>query len=989
MTGWPGSPGTLENSPVSSTTDDDPIRTDGGVRSPAAELERTERTLKRMQEFAGCGSFAVDVDSDELLDQTGIEAVLGLDPDDLESAGDVLRPVPAGERATVAEQMAIAMETCSSFEWEHRYRIDGEIHWIRATGEVTEADNRTIMRGVFQDVTDQKEYDRRLERAHDRMELALEATKSVVWECDFESGTVRTHPDPHPLLETGMHTLDDFYSGVLEEDLPRVREAIDEAIETGEPYRETYRMRGTNSGEVRWVDVYGEVVDVGGDTAPTMIGVTRDVTGQKSRERELQLMERRLSIALEAANAGVWEWDPVSDDVIWHETLERQFALQPGEFAGTLEAFFQFLSEEEQARLEAQLDAAVPERKPVEIEFTVGDGEATRWWYSQGRFVEVEGLTPRYVGIAQDITQRKEHERTLAALHKATATFVEAGTKQQAAESIVETMAEVADLSNGAVYLYDETDGVLRPAAASESGRAMVGDLPEFGPGEGIAWEVFTSGESVVYDDLRAVDRRYNPQTNVRSEVVVSMGDQGVLLAGDTRPGVFDERTRELAEIVAAVAESALISIEQAERLRDQSAQLRQQTTQLDRLNELNRGIRRINRTIVTADTHEEIHQAVCDQLASLEPVEFVWFGVPDPDSDGLVPAAYAGDEDTYLDAVYRPVSQANPIEGPAERALSTEDATSVPVIASEVRAGQWQSIALQHGYRSVISIPVSYRDSVYGVVTLFSTDPEAFSETGEAVLSELTRLVGLAINAIDRKAALFGKRKLSVELAIERSLTSAEPFLWLAGELDCQIDIQNVVPNDGAVLVYAQCHGVTGQAVQDAVDELAAIASVRRIRGTDPCDSPPCLFEFHATDGDILTRLAGLGVRVRSVIADGDGGRLIGEFPSTVDPTDVADRLQSTYPGLAVESTDIIRDTDGISDTLSITDPLTQAQQAALAVAFESGYFEWPRDSTSQEIADSLGISQPAYSQRLRGGLKKLVGSYARGLRVDSEESP
>lgn len=52
----------------------------------------------------------------------------------------------------------------------------------------------------------------------------------------------------------------------------------------------------------------------------------------------------------------------------------------------------------------------------------------------------------------------------------------------------------------------------------------------------------------------------------------------------------------------------------------------------------------------------------------------------------------------------------------------------------------------------------------------------------------------------------------------------------------------------------------------------------------------------------------------------------------------------------------------------------LTDSQRDALLVAFETGYFEEPRNATLSDVAESLAISQPAASGLLRRGIKRLV---------------
>lgn len=52
----------------------------------------------------------------------------------------------------------------------------------------------------------------------------------------------------------------------------------------------------------------------------------------------------------------------------------------------------------------------------------------------------------------------------------------------------------------------------------------------------------------------------------------------------------------------------------------------------------------------------------------------------------------------------------------------------------------------------------------------------------------------------------------------------------------------------------------------------------------------------------------------------------------------------------------------------------LTSAQRDALAVAYEQGYFDVPRDTTVTELAAQFDISDNAFSQRLRRGMRTLV---------------
>lgn len=57
----------------------------------------------------------------------------------------------------------------------------------------------------------------------------------------------------------------------------------------------------------------------------------------------------------------------------------------------------------------------------------------------------------------------------------------------------------------------------------------------------------------------------------------------------------------------------------------------------------------------------------------------------------------------------------------------------------------------------------------------------------------------------------------------------------------------------------------------------------------------------------------------------------------------------------------------------------LTDKQREALALAIEAGYYDRPREATLDELADGLGVTRSAVSQRLTAVERKLVAERAR----------
>ncbi|MFB6108641.1 MAG: helix-turn-helix domain-containing protein [Haloplanus sp.] len=54
----------------------------------------------------------------------------------------------------------------------------------------------------------------------------------------------------------------------------------------------------------------------------------------------------------------------------------------------------------------------------------------------------------------------------------------------------------------------------------------------------------------------------------------------------------------------------------------------------------------------------------------------------------------------------------------------------------------------------------------------------------------------------------------------------------------------------------------------------------------------------------------------------------------------------------------------------------LTPRQREVIQYAFDAGYFEWPRETTSEELADELGISRATCLEHLRKAEEKLLAT-------------
>jgi len=77
---------------------------------------------------------------------------------------------------------------------------------------------------------------------------------------------------------------------------------------------------------------------------------------------------------------------------------------------------------------------------------------------------------------------------------------------------------------------------------------------------------------------------------------------------------------------------------------------------------------------------------------------------------------------------------------------------------------------------------------------------------------------------------------------------------------------------------------------------------------------------------------------------------------------------------GISVEILSITQDSSTSED--SVPYGLTERQYEALSLALSRGYYEQPRQTTAQELADELGISQPSLSDLLNRAESQLISA-------------
>ncbi|MFB6189103.1 MAG: GAF domain-containing protein [Halapricum sp.] len=230
----------------------------------------------------------------------------------------------------------------------------------------------------------------------------------------------------------------------------------------------------------------------------------------------------------------------------------------------------EFFPEDERQRVDDAISRAVETGWTiVETELRTADDDHIPYEFTGNRLNDSEGDLIGIVGIGRDITERRERERKLIALHDVADALTACDSVEQICKRTIEASQTILEYDLCAIDIED--DGVLRPIAQSKS--IPTSDPTEMSVEEGLAGKTYRTGESLLIDDLETVDAA-DSQGPYEAVISVPIGDHGVFQAVARSTGTFDQSDLELAELLLSHTKSALDRLDHDRQLQRQNERL-------------------------------------------------------------------------------------------------------------------------------------------------------------------------------------------------------------------------------------------------------------------------------------------------------------------------------------------------------------------------------------------------------------------------------
>lgn len=246
-------------------------------------------------------------------------------------------------------------------------------------------------------------------------------------------------------------------------------------------------------------------------------GIAEDVTERRNAEHAVLESRARLSEAQRIAHIGSWELNFTNNTLYWSEEIYRIFAVEPGAFAASYEAFVEFVHPEDRESVTQAFTVAVKNKTPYDVvhRLLLKDSSIKYVHEQCETYYDEQGNPLRAVGTVQDITRQYMAE---AALVRSKAEF----------EAIFNAISDLV--------VYADTE--RRIVMVNPAVQSVFGYTPD---------ELIGKKTEVIYADLADFEaqgqRQFNPATDIKSaryEILYRCKDGSTFIGETFGAKVFD-----------------------------------------------------------------------------------------------------------------------------------------------------------------------------------------------------------------------------------------------------------------------------------------------------------------------------------------------------------------------------------------------------------------------------------------------------------------
>ena len=300
------------------------------------------------------------------------------------------------------------------------YRVvlpDGQIRWINALGEGQYDDQGQPIRmiGIILDITDRKRVGEALRLSEEKFATCFAVNPAAIAMTRLEDGLIIEVNETWQAM-FGYNRDEVIGRSTISLQIwptPEDRASLAEILKEKGSFHNLEQMLLRRSGKPFMSLASAEILTIAGEKL--VLSTWLDITERKRAEEALRKSEEHLSISMDVGNAGTWEWNLQNDDVCFDYRFQTMLGYTPGELPTTIKEWLPYHHPEDVPVWMSKAKAYLQGESPIyESEHRIRNKSGNwDWVFTRGKLVDPAGHSERFVGIAMNVTKRKQSEEWL------------------------------------------------------------------------------------------------------------------------------------------------------------------------------------------------------------------------------------------------------------------------------------------------------------------------------------------------------------------------------------------------------------------------------------------------------------------------------------------------------------------------------------------------------------------------------------------------
>ena len=253
-----------------------------------------------------------------------------------------------------------AFESCAGLgaaRFETTYqRKDGSSFPAEVSARMVPLGDEVFQLSVIRDISERKQADSTLEREANLRRILFSESRDGILVLTLDGRVFNANRAMAGLLGYSLEELSELRPWQWDEHWTSdtALDQLRELATTPATFETRHRRK---DGTLYPVEVSANGASIGDQTL--VYCVHRDITERKQAEARLKEAAGRLTLATRAGGVGIWDWDVLTDHLVWDDQMFRLYGIERHTFSGVYEAWVSGLHPEDRQRCQDEIQRAV------------------------------------------------------------------------------------------------------------------------------------------------------------------------------------------------------------------------------------------------------------------------------------------------------------------------------------------------------------------------------------------------------------------------------------------------------------------------------------------------------------------------------------------------------------------------------------------------------------------------------------------------------